>query len=281
MALQWRECILRKLAEPQPGTPKHDSLYKGFVEAMESGALKAGQRLPTETQLAQTLPVSLGTIQRAMGSLVSEGWVMRRRGAGSFVAEPRKLLEQPLHCRFVGPDGFLPVYAQLVSRKLIATRGPWSLPLDQSGQSVLRIERKISINREFNVLSRIYVDLLRFPLLLTCAPAELASANVKLLLKTHYRVSLSHIEQSLHLMPLPASVGRLLSAGPTAAGARLELLAVQTNGKAALYQELYVPNNPYRLVVSETFSTAQWQPAQFSEQAAHRAKTPFNPEETP
>ena len=257
MTTTWRECVLRKLSESSPGTPKHGSIYAGFVEAIESGALKPGQKIPTETALAELLPLSIGTIQRALGSLVSEGLVVRRRGAGSFVAHPQNLLEQPLHCRFVGPNGFLPVYSQLIGRKLLKARGPWSAALNQNGQSVLRIDRKISINREFHVLSRIYVDLLRFPLLLSCPAAELASANIKLLLAKKYRVSISHIEQSMKIEPFSAAVQRIMELPSNAGGAKLELLAVETDGKTAMHQELYVPNNPYPLVVSDKFSATE------------------------
>ncbi len=255
MQARWRECVLQKLAKADPGTPKHVSLSAGLVQAIESGLLKPGQKLPTEAELADALPLSVGTIQRAMGSLVSDGLVQRRRGAGSFVAPPQKLLEHPLHCRFVGSHGFLPVYSQLIDRKLLSAQGPWSGPLQQRGQRVLRIDRKLSIQREFNVLSRIYVDPLRFPLLMTCADSALASHNIKLLLARHYRIGISHIEQSLQLLAFAPAVRRVLGLGAEGGGARLDLLAIEPNGKAALFQELYVPNNPYRLVVSEKFDT--------------------------
>jgi DNA-binding GntR family transcriptional regulator len=262
MPSKWRECVLQKLAEADPGTPKHASVYAGLVQAIESGALKPGQKLPTETELADALPLSIGTIQRAMGSLVGDGLVLRRRGAGSFVAHTQKLLEHPLHCRFVGNQGFLPVYSQLMGRKLIAAFGPWSAPLGQQAKSVLRIDRKISINREFNVLSRIYVDVLRFPLLMTCPPSELASTNIKLLLAKQYRISISHIEQALHLLTFAEPVRRALDLPAEANGLRLDLLAIEGNGRAALFQELFVPSNPYRLVVSDKFGTNDWEPAQ-------------------
>jgi DNA-binding GntR family transcriptional regulator len=257
MQAKWRECVLQKLAQADTGTPKHVSLYAGLVHAIESGRLKPGQKLPTETELADALPLSVGTIQRAMGSLVGDGLVLRRRGAGSFVAHPHKLLEHPLHCRFVGPQGFLPVYSELIGRKLIAARGPWSAPLQQSGKRILRIDRKLSINREFNVLSRIYVDALRFPLLMSCAPSDLASHNIKLLLAKHYRVAISHIEQSMTMAPFSAALQRVMEVQPDAVGAKMELLAVETSGMAVMYQELYVPTNPYRLVVSDKFSATE------------------------
>jgi DNA-binding GntR family transcriptional regulator len=274
MQAKWRECVLQKLAQADTGTPKHVSLYAGLVHAIESGRLKPGQKLPTETELADALPLSVGTIQRAMGSLVGDGLVLRRRGAGSFVAHPQKLLEHPLHCRFVGPQGFLPVYSELIGRKLIAARGPWSAPLQQSGKRILRIDRKLSINREFNVLSRIYVDALRFPLLMSCAPSDLASHNIKLLLAKHYRIGISHIEQSLHLLPFPAPVRRALDLRADGAGVRLDLLAIEPSGKAALFQELYVPSNPYRLVVSEKFDTSDWQTAEPPTRAARVTSKP-------
>ncbi len=274
MPTKWRESVLQKLAEAEEGTPKHVSLYAGLVQAIESGALKPGQKLPTETALAEALPLSIGTIQRALGSLVADGLVLRRRGAGTFVAHPQKLLEHPLHCRFVGDQGFLPVYSQLIGRKLIAAQGPWSGPLQQHGQSVLRIDRKISINREFNVLSRIYVDLLRFPLLMTCPASGLASTNIKLLLAKQYRISISHIEQALHLLTFPEPVRRTLERGAGETGLRLDLLAIETSGRVALFQELFVPNNPYRLVVSDKFGTVDGESAEPPTKPARMSSKP-------
>ncbi|MBT0570905.1 PLP-dependent aminotransferase family protein [Curvibacter sp. CHRR-16] len=56
-------------------------------QAMRSGTLAAGQRLPASRVLAQDLGVSRVTVEAAYAQLEAEGYVMRHTGRGSFVAE--------------------------------------------------------------------------------------------------------------------------------------------------------------------------------------------------
>jgi GntR family transcriptional regulator len=52
-------------------------------------ALAAGDAIPSERQLAGDLGVSRLTVRAALDELVREGYLLRRRGAGTFVAEPK------------------------------------------------------------------------------------------------------------------------------------------------------------------------------------------------
>ena len=64
-------------------------LYKSVYDALrgkiDSGQIQAGEKLPTENELAESFGVSRITVQKAMGMLVQEGYVIRRPGRGSFV----------------------------------------------------------------------------------------------------------------------------------------------------------------------------------------------------
>ena len=51
--------------------------------------LNVGDAIPSERQLAGDLGVSRLTVRAALDELVREGYLMRRRGAGTFVAEPK------------------------------------------------------------------------------------------------------------------------------------------------------------------------------------------------
>lgn len=58
-------------------------------EAITGGHLRAGERLPAETDLARTLGVAPVTVREALGVLRERGLIVTRRGrnGGSFVAE--------------------------------------------------------------------------------------------------------------------------------------------------------------------------------------------------
>jgi GntR family transcriptional regulator len=52
-------------------------------------SLEVGDAIPSERQLAGDLGVSRLTVRAALDELVREGYLLRRRGAGTFVAEPK------------------------------------------------------------------------------------------------------------------------------------------------------------------------------------------------
>jgi len=52
-------------------------------------ALAVGDAIPSERQLGVDLSVSRLTVRAALDQLVREGYLVRRRGAGTFVAEPK------------------------------------------------------------------------------------------------------------------------------------------------------------------------------------------------
>lgn len=56
-------------------------------EAMTSGMLVAGDRLPSTRDLAATLSVSRTVVTTAYAQLFAEGWLEGRHGAGTFVAD--------------------------------------------------------------------------------------------------------------------------------------------------------------------------------------------------
>jgi GntR family transcriptional regulator len=76
--------------------PLYHRVYRQISEEIESGALQAGDRLPSERWLCDELGVSRATVRRAIEELVLDGLV-EGRGRGSFVtgealAEPPNTL---------------------------------------------------------------------------------------------------------------------------------------------------------------------------------------------
>jgi len=58
-------------------------------ERIKHGDLKPGDRLPAEPDLCQLFAVSRTVVRQALGELTSEGLLIRRKGKGTFVAEPK------------------------------------------------------------------------------------------------------------------------------------------------------------------------------------------------
>ncbi len=67
--------------------PLYCQLKDTLKAAIERGKLKPNDRLPPETELAQLFQVSRMTVRQALIELENEGFIRRRQGQGTFVAE--------------------------------------------------------------------------------------------------------------------------------------------------------------------------------------------------
>jgi DNA-binding GntR family transcriptional regulator len=69
--------------------PLYFQLAQHFESAIRSGTLKVGARLDNEVALAQALGLSRPTVRAAFLYLANKGLVVRKRGAGTLVANER------------------------------------------------------------------------------------------------------------------------------------------------------------------------------------------------
>lgn len=75
-----------------PGrTPLADRLRDVLMAEITSSQMPPGTKLPTEGQLSQRFGVSRATVRDAVRALVEAGYVVRRRGSGSYVTERRRM----------------------------------------------------------------------------------------------------------------------------------------------------------------------------------------------
>jgi GntR family transcriptional regulator len=68
-----------------------DRLRDELLEEITSSQLEPGTKLPTEGELSKRFGVSRATVREAVRGLVEAGYVTRRRGSGSYVAERRRM----------------------------------------------------------------------------------------------------------------------------------------------------------------------------------------------
>ncbi len=69
------------------GAPRYEQIANAVCQAIRSGRLKPGDRLPTVRALASDLGVSLTTVTAAFKSLAEGGWTRGEIGRGTFIAE--------------------------------------------------------------------------------------------------------------------------------------------------------------------------------------------------
>jgi GntR family transcriptional regulator len=72
---------------PRADRPLYSRIAVALKGRILSGSLAPGARLPGEDHLAATMGVSRSTIRQAIAALRESGYVVSRRGSGSYVAE--------------------------------------------------------------------------------------------------------------------------------------------------------------------------------------------------
>jgi GntR family transcriptional regulator len=69
------------------GVPLYLQLMEQIKHGIETGALKAGEQLPTIRKLAEDLVMNPNTVVRAYRELEHEGIIDLRHGSGAFVSD--------------------------------------------------------------------------------------------------------------------------------------------------------------------------------------------------
>jgi GntR family transcriptional regulator/MocR family aminotransferase len=89
MAIDWSglspELLLR--LDRSAGQPLRSQLEAGLRDAIRSGRLRGGERLPSSRELARELGLSRGIVQDCFGQLLAEGYLTSRTGSATRVAE--------------------------------------------------------------------------------------------------------------------------------------------------------------------------------------------------
>lgn len=80
--------IMRTNLSLESEIPLYAQLTGIIKNTITSGALEVGQLLPSEAELCERFEISRNTVRQAIGALEEEGLVVRKRGKGTFVADP-------------------------------------------------------------------------------------------------------------------------------------------------------------------------------------------------
>lgn len=231
--------------------PKYLQLSDAIARAIVQGRLKTGEKLPPESELAQLLPASLGTIQRALNNLADRGLLIRRHGHGTFVAEPAMAPQDLWHFRFLADDGrsLLPVYTQVGSIEAVRRRGPWSDFLGTT--DLIAITRRIDVDHAYTGISELYLPQARVPGLLKLKPKSLENVNIRALLSEEFAITTERVREMVACSPIPEKVAKALGEKARAVGLAYHMEGFEHRGRPISYQIAWFPPGQRRLVLGE------------------------------
>jgi GntR family transcriptional regulator len=77
--------------------PLYAQVRRGLEGRLAAGEWKPGERIPGEPELCKAYGVSRPVIRQALQELAMEGAILRRKGLGTFVAEPKVVSRSLVH----------------------------------------------------------------------------------------------------------------------------------------------------------------------------------------
>ncbi|MEL6616481.1 MAG: PLP-dependent aminotransferase family protein, partial [Bacteroidota bacterium] len=140
---------------PAPGpAPTYERLATRLRDLVMTGHLASGVRLPASRVLARDVGVSRTTVEEAYARLWEEGFITRRQGSGTYVADID--LERPLAlpATDVAPRASLPAFSDWAQQWTEPADAPWivctspcradeqAVPIDDWRRTTARVLRE-------------------------------------------------------------------------------------------------------------------------------------------
>lgn len=235
------------------GAPKYLRLFDAFAQAIRSGRFKPGERVPTETELTKRLPVSLGTVQKALAKLATSGLVVRNRKTGTYIADHRSLVDEVFVYRFMDPDtgrAMLP-FVRVLAVTVDDANGPWHEAL--MAARVVRIDRLVWFDQDPPAFSSVFFRYEHGKAFLDMPMEELHGSSSHRVLIEHYNLPTLRMEHRIACRVLSEMACEHMMVPSETVGIVWDIEDFSFNDKPSLFQRFQLPPGHRPVEISETF----------------------------
>jgi GntR family transcriptional regulator len=217
----------------------HSQVQQRITRAISEGELVPGDLLPPEEELAIQARVSRTTVRHALGALVQSGHIVRKRGSGTRIAEPRISQELSALTGFA-EDMFsagLEPLAKVVSIRRVAAHDTVADQLRLAdGSEIVRIERVRLGNGQ-----PILFDVSYLPVAIggQVAAEDLVHRPIYSLLEDDYGIALGQAEYRIQAISASRAVARHLQIARGAPLLLIERTTYTVDGFPIDYETLH------------------------------------------
>lgn len=153
--------------------PRYQQIARQLTQAIRSGELSPGSRLPSSRTMALEMGVARATIENAYGELVAQGWLERRGQAGTFVSQTLSLAKPALAASVAPADNREPRPFQMGLPALDAfPRALWSRLMGRRLRLQTRFDLVAPQSEGEETLRHAIVDYMRFSRSIDCQPEQ-------------------------------------------------------------------------------------------------------------
>lgn len=240
-------------SETMSDRPKYLRLVDAFAECVVSGRFKPGQRVPTETSLTKDLPVSLGTVQKALARLVADGLVVRHRKTGTFIAERRSQASEVFVYRFKDPitgKVMLP-FVRTIAVEIDATDGPWLKVLGD--EKTIRVDRLVWFDQQPPAFSSVFFTFAHGEEFLDIPLDDLHGLSVHRRLIERFNLPTIRMDHSISCRGLDARACSHLMLPEKTTGMVWDIIDFSIGNAPLLYQRYQLPPGHRPIEINESF----------------------------
>lgn len=228
-----------------PGSKK-SNLIDALLWTIEKGHWQPGDRLPTERELTQALPLSLGTIQAAIRRLVDAGVVERKAGVGTHVTNLSQQEGDRWYLRFLGADGDGDALASLeileAEVRDVTETGPWAAFLGERS-NYIRIARTIFIANRFRVRALVYLDGTAFRPLLDFDLRVIRQLHIRQILHDRFNLPTLARKTRVRFIAIDGEAAEAVRVAPGTGGMALEISSYTLRDSPLCFQRFIIPPN--------------------------------------
>jgi GntR family transcriptional regulator len=221
--------------------PKYIQVVDAFTEAIRRGEFKPGQRIPAESELCARLPVSLGTVQKAMGRLASNGLIVRNRRTGTFVADRRSQASEAFVYRFRHPrtgEVQMP-FVRVLAVEEDRSRGPWRTLLGV--ERCVRLDRLLWIEDDPPAFTSVFFTYDHGKLLLDVPLEELHGSSTHRVMTDKFNLPTLRVEHRIGARALNDTACRHLRLRAGSVGTVWDVSDFSVGDRPILFQRLQLP----------------------------------------
>jgi GntR family transcriptional regulator len=231
--------------QPQPAIALHHQIKEDLFLHLRSGRWPPGFELPTEESLCRHYGVSRGTLRRAIGDLVTDGYIERHRGRGSFVSRPKLesgVVSTYKRFRVVGPP-LDPGGRVLACRRVRAVKDVASMLDVVAGVAIWRLER---VRFTQGVPVSLQTSFIPVDLCPDLSRHDLVTRHLIDVLRDAYGVQLTSAVEYVEPTVADGYAARVLSVTPRTPLFQIERFTRSTRERVAEYRRALLRGDIYR-----------------------------------
>ena len=174
-----------------------------IIDEIGNGQLPPGSKVPSETEISEQFNISRVTVRKAYGELVDEGYLVRKRGKGTFVRDVRVYMDLScsksftLTCKSLGLE---PSTVVLNTGFVEADKRVASALSIEPGTKVAYAERvryadNVAVRIEYNYYFPAYVSIIEEDLSKSISRILEEKFGIHGTRESHYRITIDYTDQ--------------------------------------------------------------------------------------